>query len=82
MSDKAEWLARLNVGDPVVVRTWPYDKRHVRKALRFTKTLIVTDDGWRFRRRDGNLPGDDPWRMYWIEKPTAAEARKVRKAKR
>ena len=82
MTDKADWLAGLQVGDPVVVQTGSGDKNEVHRIVRFTKTLIVTDKGWRFRRKDGWTPGADPWNFYSIEKPTPAQARKARKAGR
>lgn len=82
MTAKSDWLAGLQVGDPVVVRTWPHKRRYyVGLVSRLTKTLIVTEGGWRFRRKDGWPPGNDPWRAQWIEKPTAAQARKAKAEK-
>lgn len=81
MTDKAEWLAGLKVGDPVVVRTGFPEMKRVHRIARFTKTLIVLDDGWRFRRKNGWTPGIDPWNFYWLEKPTRAQARKAKARK-
>ena len=78
MTDKADWLTGLTVGDVVVVKTWPHKSRLIRRVSRFTKTLIVTDGGSRYRQKDGMEPGD-LWRTHWIVKPTAAQARKASK---
>lgn len=87
MTDKADWLAGLKVGDPVVVRQqfvrYRQKAQRPRRITRFTKTLIVTDDGWHFRRKDGYTPGED-WPARWIDEPTRAQTRKAKagKAKR
>lgn len=80
MSSDAEWLAGLKVGDPVVMRSWFPKIKRVDWIARFTKTLIVTDTGQRFQRTDGRTPGNSvwhSWNFHWIEKPTAAQARKA-----
>lgn len=83
MTEKADWLAALQVGDPVVVKSHFPKTTRVKRIARFTKRYIVTEDDWQFRRRDGYTPGES-WPAHWIEKPTAAQARKANtgKAKR
>lgn len=80
--DKAKWLAGLKGGDPVVVKS-NFSGRTVRvdRIKRFTKTLIVTEWGYRVRRRDGETPSVEWHFAYTIEKPTAAQARKAKAEK-
>jgi hypothetical protein len=80
-NDKAKWLAGLEVGDLVVVTsTWPTYTKRFRRIKRFTKTLIVTEDDWQFRRKDGYTPGES-WPCFWIGEPTRAQARKAKAGK-
>ena len=81
MTDRAEWLAGLKVGDPVAVDIWPEKGGTVQRVARFTKQFIVADDGRRFRKRDGFMPGDDPWNLCNIKEPTRAPARKAKARK-
>lgn len=77
MSDKADWLAGLKVGDPVIVR-WSFPRRReIQTVVRLTDTLIETNDGLRFRRKDGYKPGCSSYHFRLIEQPTAAQARKA-----
>lgn len=80
MTEKSDWLAGLEVGDLVVVRSHFPETKRIKRIARFTKTLIVTEDGRQFRRRDGHSPGESR-PGHWIEKPTAAQACKAKAGK-
>jgi hypothetical protein len=73
MSDKADWLAWLKRGDPVVVRSTHFEDKHgsLTTVARFTPKQIVTLAGSRFRRKDGRRTGIASCERAWIEKPTA-----------
>lgn len=74
MTDKADWLARLQVGDLVVVRSAHFLDRYdgqLATVARFTPMQIVTQTGARFRRKDGQRTGVAHCASVWIEKPTA-----------
>lgn len=75
MTSKTEWLVGLKEGDPVVVQTsHPDSKGWLTEVARFTATQLVTQDGARFRRSNGNGIDRRDWYGSWIEEPTA-EAR-------
>jgi hypothetical protein len=79
MTDKADWLAGLKKGDPVVV-TWYWPRRReVQTVVRLTDTRIVTHDGLYFRRRDGFKPGGTQSYFRSLSKPTAAQVHKASK---
>lgn len=79
MTEKADWLAGLRKGDPVVVRSYQLDVEDIHRVTRFTGTLIITNCEQRFRRTDG---GEFLTSSWWLEKPTAAQARKAGKVAR
>lgn len=62
----SEWLDNLKVGDKVVV----YERRPVALTTvkRLTKTLIFTERGSKYRRKDGHAPGE--WSTSSIHEPT------------
>lgn len=74
MTDKADWLAGLKVGDPVRMRLNTSNANHatVRRGAYFTKTRIVLDNASWFRRVDGRTPSACGCHWWLIEKPTAA----------
>lgn len=83
MTDKSDWLAGLQVGDPVRMRfnTSKANQATMRRVARFTKTRIVLDnDSW-VQRMDGCTPSACGCHWWLIEKPTAAQARKAKAGK-
>jgi hypothetical protein len=78
MTDKAKWLAGLQVGDPVRLHYANHDHTRLRVIGHLTATMVVTEDGRRFRRRDGYKPGVHTYYFGWIEEPTAAQAHKAK----
>lgn len=74
MTDKADWLAGLREGDPVVVRSSHIgdDLGRLGKIIRITPKQFVSERGSRYRREDGNLIGNSgSYHSVWIEEPTA-----------
>lgn len=79
MTSKADWLARLQVGDEVIVQTSRLgSKGWLTTVARFTATLIVTANNSQFRRRDGDEPGRSGYHGRWLEEPTAKARAAIR----
>ena len=74
---KREWLDSLGVGSPVgLVKPGvleAVDVAVVKRVSRVTKTLVVVGDD-RFRRRDGNPPGEHHWHRAAYIVPPDSEA--------
>ena len=81
MSDKAEWLAKLQVGDPAIVQDTGIGGCRAGGLVvvgRFTATQIVTKDGWRYRRDSGSQIGGSAWHRGWLEEPTTEKLAAIR----
>lgn len=73
--DKATWLAGLQKGDPVVVRSSHTSDGFGRldEIARITPKQFIDERGSRYRREDGERIGDSgSYYSTWIEEPTAA----------
>lgn len=79
MTDKAEWLAGLEVGDLVWIRWSSGKDARFQWVARLTKTRITTEDGSWFRRRDGKKPSGCGCCWRQIEQPTAVQARRAKR---
>lgn len=70
MFGEQEWLDSLTTGDTVIV-----NGRHrssLSKVERLTKTLIILENGERFRKKGGRKSGDhNPWGNTYIIQPTS-----------
>lgn len=76
------WLGNLKVNDPVVVLAGGVSSGcYVSRVERLTKTLIVTQDGRKFRRKDGNASGDG-YHRGWVEEPTPENLQQVEESVR
>jgi hypothetical protein len=73
MTEKSDWLAGLEEGDPVLVRTSHIgdDFGRLGKIVRITPKQFVTERGSRYRRTDGERIGlSGSYHSTWIEEPT------------
>lgn len=72
MSDDAEWLGSLQVGDLVIVESTHIGGiKHLETIGRLTATQIILDNTTaRYRRTDGYRIGPYAYHRSWIEKPT------------
>ncbi len=77
----SEWLQNLGAGDTVAVAAGSgYGSRdRLTTVERFTKTLIITTDGSRFRRSDGRTMGGG-YHGQWLERPTQERKDAIRQA--
>jgi hypothetical protein len=64
------WLDDLKPGDRVIFSN--RSLRRVSTVGRTTKTLIILDDGGRFRKTDGFSPGGNVWDLRCIKQLTPA----------
>ena len=74
MNDQ-EWLDGLKVGDEVVILG---DRDYISKVERFTKTLIITTGGRKFRK-NGTSPGS--WYSGILAEPTKERVDKIRQTR-
>lgn len=82
-----EWLARLQPGDLVIVRSVRAMGRTgaICKITKLTKTQIVIDRGnytLRFRRDNGRECGGDCWSHQWLEEATPEACAVIRDERR
>lgn len=68
-----EWLDNLKVGDRVVILG---SQDYLSKVERFTKTLIITEGGRKFRK-DGASPGSG-WDRGILVEPTPERVNTIR----
>ena len=66
----SEWLDKLQVGDEVVVDSSSIGAiPYITKVARLTETLIVTESGQRYRRKDGVTLGSGSYCSF-LQEPT------------
>ncbi len=71
MSDYADWLKNLKVGDRVIVDDLGPGIGAFDKVAKFTLSQIVTGRGHRFRREDGRRVGKGTiWTRLSLNEPT------------
>lgn len=76
-----EWADALKPGDVVIVSPgFGRDNDRLEKVDKVTPTQIVLACGSRYRRKDGDLVGNnDRWSRWSIEEPTKEAVERIRK---
>ncbi|AEJ01239.1 hypothetical protein Nit79A3_1407 [Nitrosomonas sp. Is79A3] len=72
-----EWLKNLKPGDEVCICR--YEGKCIAKVDRVTKTMIITDDGYRFNKSRGYVVGAPDWSRLHIDEPTSQLREEIEK---
>ena len=78
IGNNKEWLQNLKPGDKVIVKRQRYRGDIIGVVERITKTLLILENGTRFRRRDGNTPGDGYYSsLQWLREYSQEEGERI-----